>query len=69
MVDYVFERHLSGGILLAANKTHSTAQPIRRGFVPTKLVLALSQHRGSAAERLGVRPGDPVVVYFGAPTA
>jgi electron transport complex protein RnfC len=53
MVDYVFERHLSGGILLPANKTSSTALPIRRGFVPTKLVLALRQHRGN--------PADPVV--------
>jgi electron transport complex protein RnfC len=50
MVDYVFERHLSGGILLPANKTASTALPIRRGFVPTKLVLALRQHRGTPAE-------------------
>jgi electron transport complex protein RnfC len=49
MVDYVFERHLSGGILLPANKTSSTALPIRRGFVPKKLVLALRQHRGHPA--------------------
>ena len=49
MVDYVFERHLSGGILLPANKTTSTAGPIHRGFVPTKLVLALLQHRGNPA--------------------
>jgi len=49
MVDYVFERHLSGGILLPANKTTSTAGPIHRGFVPSKLVLALRQHRGNAA--------------------
>ena len=49
MVDYVFERHLSGGILLPANKTASTAGPIHRGFVPTKLVLALRQHRGNPA--------------------
>jgi electron transport complex protein RnfC len=49
MVDYVFERHLSGGILLPANKAKSTALPIRRGFVPTKLVLALRQHRGTPA--------------------
>jgi electron transport complex protein RnfC len=53
MVDYVFERHLSGGILLPANKASSTALPIRRGFVPTKLVLALRQHRGN--------PASPVV--------
>ena len=74
MVDYVFERHLSGGILLAANKTHSTAQPIRRGFVPTKLVLALSQHRGSAAEpvvSIGARvlKGQLVATAKGAPSA
>src|SRR6185503_7826118 len=50
MVDYVFEQHLSGGILLPANKTSSTATPIRRGFVPKQLVLALRQHRGSPAE-------------------
>jgi Na+-translocating ferredoxin:NAD+ oxidoreductase subunit C len=53
MVDYVFERHLSGGILLPANKVSSTLLPIRRGFVPTRLVLALHQHRGN--------PADPVV--------
>jgi len=50
MVDYVFEQHLSGGILLPASKAASTTTPIRRGFVPTKLVLALRQHRGYAAE-------------------
>jgi electron transport complex protein RnfC len=50
MVDYVFERHLSGGILLPANKAKSTALPIRRGFVPAKLVIALGQHRGNPAE-------------------
>ena len=50
MVDYVFEQHLSGGILLPANKAASTATPVRRGFVPRKLVLALRQHRGAAAE-------------------
>ena len=59
MVDYVFEQHLSGGILLPANKAASTATPIRRGFVPTKLVLALRQHRGHAAEPI-VAIGDRV---------
>src|SRR5688572_19582563 len=74
MVDYVFERHLSGGILLPANKTASTASPIRRGFVPTKLVLALRQHRGYAAlpvvaigER--VRKGQLVAAAAAAPSA
>jgi electron transport complex protein RnfC len=52
VVDYVFEKHLTGGILLPANKAASTATPIRRGFVPRQLVLALRQHRGSPAEAL-----------------
>ena len=52
MVDYVFEQHLTGGILLPANKATSTAAPIRRGFVPRQLVLALRQHRGAPAEVL-----------------
>jgi electron transport complex protein RnfC len=59
MVDYVFEQHLSGGLLLPANKTASTATPIHRGFVPTKLVLALRQHRGYPAEPV-VAVGDRV---------
>jgi Na+-translocating ferredoxin:NAD+ oxidoreductase subunit C len=52
VVDYVFEQHLTGGILMPANKTTSTAAPIRRGFVPRQLVLALRQHRGEPAEAL-----------------
>jgi electron transport complex protein RnfC len=52
VVDYVFEQHLTGGILLPANKTSSTATPIRRGFMPRQLVLALRQHRGAPAEAL-----------------
>jgi Na+-translocating ferredoxin:NAD+ oxidoreductase subunit C len=50
VVDYVFEQHLSGGILLPANKAASTATPVRRGFIPRQLVLALRQHRGAPAE-------------------
>jgi electron transport complex protein RnfC len=50
MVDYVFEKHLSGGILLPANKAASTATPIRRGFVPRNVVVALRQHRGEPAD-------------------
>ena len=60
MVDYVFERHLSGGIHIPANKDTSTAQPIRRGFIPAKLVLPLRQHRGSPAEAI-VHLGDRVL--------
>jgi Na+-translocating ferredoxin:NAD+ oxidoreductase subunit C len=74
MVDYVFERHLSGGILLPANKASSTALPIRRGFVPTKLVLALHQHRGNPAEpvvAIGERvlKGQIVAASTAAPSA
>jgi electron transport complex protein RnfC len=74
MVDYVFERHLSGGILLPANKTSSTALPIRRGFVPTKLILALAQHRGSPAEPVvavgeRVLKGQLVAAARGTPSA
>ncbi len=60
MVDYVFEKHLTGGLLLPANKTTSTATSIRRGFVPRQLVLALRQHRGAPAEAV-VSVGDRVL--------
>ena len=74
MVDYVFERHLSGDILLPANKTSSTSLPIHRGFVPTKLVLALHQHRGNAADAVvavgdRVLKGQTVAVATAAPSA
>src|SRR6266853_2820907 len=60
MVDYVFERHLSGGILLPANKTASTSRPIHRGFIPSRLVLAVRQHRGPGAVPC-VQIGDRVL--------
>ena len=60
MVDYVFEKHLTGGLLLPANKTTSTATAIRRGFVPRQLVLAMRQHRGAPAEAV-VAVGDRVL--------
>jgi len=60
VVDYVFERHLSGGIHVPANKEASTEHPIRRGLVPSKLILALRQHRGAPAEPV-VRVGDRVL--------
>jgi electron transport complex protein RnfC len=60
VVDYVFEKHLTGGLLLPANKTTSTATSIRRGFVPRQLVLALRQHRGAPAEAV-VSVGDRVL--------
>lgn len=60
MVDYVFERHLSGGIHMLANKTASTAQPILRGLKPKQLILAMRQHRGAPAAPT-VRVGDRVL--------
>ncbi len=74
MVDYVFERHLSGGILLLAHKAASTLLPIRRGFVPTRLVLALHQHRGNPAEPVvavgdRVLKGQAVAISAAAPSA
>jgi electron transport complex protein RnfC len=49
MVDYVFEHKLSGGLVLPANKSSSTRTPIRHGFRPRLLVLAVRQHRGTPA--------------------
>ena len=74
MVDYVFERHLSGGILLPANKTGSTSVAIRRGFIPKKLVLALRQHRGNPANPVvtvgeRVLKGQTVATAAAAPSA
>ena len=74
MVDYVFERHLSGGILLPANKTSSTLLPIRRRFVPTRLVVALRQHRGNPAEPVvavgdRVLKGQAIAISAAAPSA
>jgi electron transport complex protein RnfC len=70
VVDYVFEKHLSGGILLPANKTASTAAPIRRGFIPRQIVLALQQHRGAPADAVvavgqRVRKGEVVATAAG----
>jgi H+/Na+-translocating ferredoxin:NAD+ oxidoreductase subunit C len=60
MVEFVLERRLSGGLHMQANKTASTAEPIRRRFLPTRLVLGLHQHRGAPARPL-VAVGDRVL--------
>ncbi len=60
MVEFVLGRRLSGGLRMRANKTASTAEPIRRGFIPTRLVLGLGQHRGGPARPL-VAVGDRVL--------
>ncbi|HEX6998901.1 MAG TPA: electron transport complex subunit RsxC [Gammaproteobacteria bacterium] len=59
-LEYTLERKLTGGVRLLANKAQSTATGIRRGFVPTRVVLALRQHRGSPAVPV-VAVGDDVL--------
>ena len=46
--------------MLEPHKEASTAEPIRRGFVPQRLVIAMRQHRGHAAEPV-VRVGEEVL--------
>jgi electron transport complex protein RnfC len=65
MLEYAAERHLTGGLRLQPNKSRSSAQPIRRGFVPRQLVLAMQQHQGAPAEPIvaigqRVRKGEMV---------
>jgi Na+-translocating ferredoxin:NAD+ oxidoreductase subunit C len=74
MLEYVPERHLTGGIRLGANKEASVANPIRRGLVPSGLVLALHQHRGAPAEPIvaigaRVRKGQMVARHGDGPSA
>jgi electron transport complex protein RnfC len=59
MREYPVDRHMTGGLRLAANKAASTARPIDHGFVPRQIVLALRQHRGEHAEPI-VEPGQRV---------
>ena len=57
----ILDRRLSGGVRMRANKRASRPpQPIRRGFLPKRLVLALRQHRGNPARPL-VAVGDRVL--------
>ena len=74
MLEYVPERHLTGGLRLEAHKTASTGQPIRRGFLPRRLILGLQQHRGAAAEPIvavgqRVLRGEMVAAPCGAASA
>ena len=50
MLEYTPDRRLTGGLRLPANKSDSTAHPIKRGFNPSRLILSLAQHHGPAAE-------------------
>ena len=49
MLEYVPERHLTGGLRLEAHKSAAVAVPIRRGLLPRQLILPMHQHRGTAA--------------------
>lgn len=49
MLEYTAERHLTGGLRVAAHKTHSTARPISHGLMPRQLILGVKQHRGAPA--------------------
>nr|MBO2513528.1 electron transport complex subunit RsxC [Gammaproteobacteria bacterium] len=67
MVDVTFERYLTGGIRLAANKTASTEEPILRGFIPPLLVIGLHQHGGTSAVPIvavgqKVAKGEPIAL-------
>lgn len=49
MLKFTPKRRLTGGKRLPANKADSTARPIRRGFIPPRLIVSTRQHRGPAA--------------------
>jgi electron transport complex protein RnfC len=49
MLEYTAERHLTGGLRLAAHKAHSTARPISHGLMPRQVILGVKQHRGAPA--------------------
>ena len=74
MVEFVLERQLSRGLRMRANKTASTAEPIRRGFLPRRLVLGLGQHRGAPARPIvavgeRVRKGQMIAAPGAPPSA
>lgn len=60
MREFTPVRRVTGGVRIDAHKIASTTDGIRRGFIPTQLVLGLQQHQGPAASPL-VRPGDRVL--------
>lgn len=60
MYEFTPGRRVTGGVRIDAHKHASTAQAIKRGFIPSRLVLGLQQHQGVAAAPL-VGPGDRVL--------
>ena len=59
MRELTLERRLLGGLRLAARKQQTTAQPIRRGFVPRELIIPLP--RGQMATDTLVAVGERVL--------
>lgn len=60
MLEYLPKRRLTSGLRLPAHKTDSTAHPIKRGWIPRRVILSTRQHRGPAAEPV-VRVGQRVL--------
>jgi electron transport complex protein RnfC len=50
MLEYTPDRRLTGGLRLKAEKARSTGRPIKRGLLPTRLILSLAQHRSPPAK-------------------
>lgn len=49
-VSYTPERTLTGGLRIEAHKTRSTQSGIRKAPLPSRLIMAVRQHRGTPAE-------------------
>jgi electron transport complex protein RnfC len=60
MYEVTPDRRVTGGVRIDAHKDKSTERPIKRGFIPSQLILGLQQHQGSAATPV-VRPGERVL--------
>jgi H+/Na+-translocating ferredoxin:NAD+ oxidoreductase subunit C len=60
MLEYTPDKHLTGGLRLAAHKTDSTARPIQRGFRPSHVILSLGQQSAPPARPI-VAAGDRVL--------
>jgi electron transport complex protein RnfC len=60
MYEITPDRRVTGGVRIDAHKEASTLKPIKRGFIPSQLILGLQQHQGSAATPI-VKPGDRVL--------
>ena len=50
MLEYTPDRRLTGGLRLPPQKARSTELPIKRGLLPTRLILSLAQHKSPPAK-------------------